>query len=206
MPRAVRGLQSMPLAADGILYYSGPYNQVYALDGSTGEVIWYYRQKLDEDLVAKQTHSPYNRGIALGLRQRLHGHPGRQAGCHRHKDRQAQLGNQADQLREAHGGFHRGAAVREGQGHHRRAGRRMAVPRPDLRRGRQYGPGGVEVLHSGRQRWHQVRRAQHLGQRLLEDRRWRRLDGGHLRPRNQPGLVGHGQSGARSTTGRARTG
>jgi PQQ-dependent dehydrogenase (methanol/ethanol family) len=67
MPRSVRGLQSMPLAADGVLYYSGAYNQVFALDGATGEVIWYYRHKLDEDLVSKQTHSPYNRGIALGL-------------------------------------------------------------------------------------------------------------------------------------------
>jgi PQQ-dependent dehydrogenase (methanol/ethanol family) len=66
MPRSVRGLQSMPLAADGILYYSGSYNQIYALDGSTGEVIWHYAQKLNEDLVSKQTHSPYNRGIALG--------------------------------------------------------------------------------------------------------------------------------------------
>jgi alcohol dehydrogenase (cytochrome c) len=37
------------------------------LDGSTGEVIWYYRHKLNEDLIAKQTHSPYNRGIALGM-------------------------------------------------------------------------------------------------------------------------------------------
>ena len=67
MPRSVRGLQSMPLVADGILYYSGAYNQVFALDGASGEVIWYYRQKLNEDLVSKQTHSPYNRGIALGL-------------------------------------------------------------------------------------------------------------------------------------------
>ncbi len=67
MPRSVRGLQSMPLVANGILYYSGSYNQVFALDGSTGEVLWYYRQKLDEDLVARQTHSPYNRGIALGM-------------------------------------------------------------------------------------------------------------------------------------------
>lgn len=66
MPRSVRGLQSMPLAADGIVYYSGSYNQVFALDGSSGEVLWYYKQKLNEDLVSKQTHSPYNRGIALG--------------------------------------------------------------------------------------------------------------------------------------------
>ena len=67
MPRSTRGLQSFPLVADGVLYYSGSYNQVYALDGATGELKWAYKQKLNEDLVAKQTHSPYNRGIALGF-------------------------------------------------------------------------------------------------------------------------------------------
>jgi len=67
MPRSVRGLQSTPLAVDGVLYYSGAYNQVFALDGASGEVIWYYQQKLNEDLVAHQTHSPYNRGLAIGL-------------------------------------------------------------------------------------------------------------------------------------------
>ncbi len=61
-----RGLQRIPLAIDGVLYYSSSYNQVYALDGATGEVLWSYKQKLNEDLVAKQTHSPYNRGIAVG--------------------------------------------------------------------------------------------------------------------------------------------
>src|SRR5689334_13345096 len=64
--RANRGLQSFPLAIDGVLYYSSPYNQVYALDGATGQMLWTYKQKLNEDLVAKQTHSPYNRGIAAG--------------------------------------------------------------------------------------------------------------------------------------------
>jgi PQQ-dependent dehydrogenase (methanol/ethanol family) len=64
--RSVRGLQSYPLAVDGVLFYSGSYNQVWALDGATGEVLWQYKHKLNEDLVAKQTHSPYNRGIAIG--------------------------------------------------------------------------------------------------------------------------------------------
>jgi alcohol dehydrogenase (cytochrome c) len=64
--RSVRGLQSYPLVADGVLYYSGAYNQVWALDGATGEVLWQYKQKLNDDLVARQTHSPYNRGIGLG--------------------------------------------------------------------------------------------------------------------------------------------
>ena len=65
-PRSTRGLQSFPLVADGILYYSGSYNQIFALDGATGDLIWAYKQKLDDDLVSKQTHSPYNRGIAIG--------------------------------------------------------------------------------------------------------------------------------------------
>lgn len=64
--RATRGLQSFPLVADGVLYYTSSYNQLYALDGASGKVLWTYKQKLNEDLVSKQTHSPYNRGIALG--------------------------------------------------------------------------------------------------------------------------------------------
>jgi len=64
--RSTRGLQSMPLAADGVLYYSGSYSRVYALDGATGKPIWSYFPELDEELVAMQTHSPYNRGVALG--------------------------------------------------------------------------------------------------------------------------------------------
>src|SRR6267154_2905103 len=64
--RSTRGLQSMPLAADGVLYYSGSYSRVYALDGATGNMIWSYFPQLDEELVSMQTHSPYNRGVALG--------------------------------------------------------------------------------------------------------------------------------------------
>src|SRR4030088_2583930 len=41
--RANRGLQSFPLAIDGVLYYSSPYNQVYALDGATGQILWTYK-------------------------------------------------------------------------------------------------------------------------------------------------------------------
>src|SRR5258706_4607338 len=55
--RATRGIQSTPLAADGVLYYSGSYSRVYALDGATGKVVWTYAPELDEELVAKQTRS-----------------------------------------------------------------------------------------------------------------------------------------------------
>src|ERR1700730_4063516 len=64
--RTTRGIQSTPLAADGVLYYSNSYSRVFALDGATGKVLWSYFPELDEELVAQQTHSPYNRGIGLG--------------------------------------------------------------------------------------------------------------------------------------------
>jgi alcohol dehydrogenase (cytochrome c) len=64
--KATRGLQSFPLVANGMLFYSGSYSRVFALDAATGELKWSYTPKLDDDLVAQQTHSPYNRGLALG--------------------------------------------------------------------------------------------------------------------------------------------
>lgn len=64
--KSTRGLQSMPLVADGVLYYTGSYSRVFALDGATGNLIWSYFPELDDALVARQTHSPYNRGVALG--------------------------------------------------------------------------------------------------------------------------------------------
>jgi alcohol dehydrogenase (cytochrome c) len=67
--RATRGLQSFPLVADGVLYYTGSYSRLFALDAASGQVLWSYIPELNEDLVAAQTHSPYTRGIALG-----HGH------------------------------------------------------------------------------------------------------------------------------------
>ena len=65
--RSTRGLQSMPLVADGVLYYTGSYSRVWALDAATGKPIWSYFPKLNDDLVAAQTHSPYTRGIAIGM-------------------------------------------------------------------------------------------------------------------------------------------
>src|SRR5512134_3410499 len=45
--RATRGVQSTPLVADGVLYYSGSYSRVYALDGATGKVLWTFFPELD---------------------------------------------------------------------------------------------------------------------------------------------------------------
>src|SRR5438477_11480598 len=64
--RSTRGLQSMPLVADAVLYYTGSYSRTFALNGATGEVVWSYFPELDEGLIARQTHSPSNRGVAPG--------------------------------------------------------------------------------------------------------------------------------------------
>src|SRR5437763_12325775 len=64
--RSTRGLQSMPLVADGVLYYAGSYSRTFALDGATGKLIWSFLPELDDALVSRQTHSPYTRGLALG--------------------------------------------------------------------------------------------------------------------------------------------
>jgi alcohol dehydrogenase (cytochrome c) len=63
--RSTRGIQSMPLANDGGLYFSASYSKVIAVKGDTGEVLRTFVPKLDEELIARQTHTPYNRGIAM---------------------------------------------------------------------------------------------------------------------------------------------
>src|SRR5689334_17173577 len=55
--RATRGLQSFPLVADGVLYYTGSYSRVFALDAASGQVLWSFIPKLDEDLIAAQTRT-----------------------------------------------------------------------------------------------------------------------------------------------------
>ena len=87
--RTTRGVQSMPLAVDGVLYYSGSYSKVYALDGATGEVKWAYTPELDEDLVARQTHSPYNRGMRRASRLVRGSRPGQAAAAARSRKRSA---------------------------------------------------------------------------------------------------------------------
>ena len=142
--RSTRGLQSMPLVADGVLYYTGSYSRTFALNGATGEVIWSYFPELDEALIARQTHSPYNRGVAHRRRQGVRRHDGRPADRARHEDRQAGLGHQADRFPEADGRLHRRAALR--QGHSSSSARRAAngraaarssasTPRPARRNG-----------------------------------------------------------------------
>lgn len=61
-----RGVQSTPLAINGVLYYTTVGSQIWAVDGATGAFLWTYKPKLDEERSQATIYSPYNRGLAAG--------------------------------------------------------------------------------------------------------------------------------------------
>ncbi len=60
-----RGIQSFPLAVDGVLYYTSASGKVWAIDGTNGKVIWSYKAKLDMERGEGTIYNPYNRGVAV---------------------------------------------------------------------------------------------------------------------------------------------
>ena len=62
-PIAYFGLETTPLAADGVLYVTGP-NQVYALDALTGSPLWHYARPPSAGMVGDASLGT-NRGVAI---------------------------------------------------------------------------------------------------------------------------------------------
>ncbi|WP_298421522.1 PQQ-binding-like beta-propeller repeat protein [Rhodoblastus sp.] len=60
-----QGLQATPIEVDGVLYYIGPYNHVYALDGVTGKMIWQYQPKL-APVSNESFYAAASRGVTVG--------------------------------------------------------------------------------------------------------------------------------------------
>src|ERR1041385_3705431 len=56
------GLQSTPIVVGGVLYLVTSRNQLFALDGATGALIWNYKYPLPRGPVS---YGPQNRGIAV---------------------------------------------------------------------------------------------------------------------------------------------
>jgi PQQ-dependent dehydrogenase (methanol/ethanol family) len=52
-----------PIVADGVMYFSTPYNHVVALDAATGKLRWRYTHEMATDKLCCGSH---NRGIAIG--------------------------------------------------------------------------------------------------------------------------------------------
>jgi alcohol dehydrogenase (cytochrome c) len=54
----------VPLAVDGVLYFAGNNNRVWALDGRTGRQIWQYNRDLPNEVAAGTTRA-ITRGVAI---------------------------------------------------------------------------------------------------------------------------------------------
>lgn len=68
-PIAYFGLEVTPLAADGVLYVTGP-NQVFALDAVSGNALWHYSRPASSGMVG-DARLGTNRGVAI-LRDKVY--------------------------------------------------------------------------------------------------------------------------------------
>ncbi len=61
----VRGLETTPIIVDGVMYATGSWSRVYALDGKTGEEIWTYDPEVPGEWGRKACCDVVNRGLAI---------------------------------------------------------------------------------------------------------------------------------------------
>ncbi|MFW1677065.1 pyrroloquinoline quinone-dependent dehydrogenase [Pontibacter sp. JAM-7] len=59
------GLQATPIVIDGVAYYIGPNNNVFALEADTGKQLWHYQPELDE-IVNEVFYVAASRGVTVG--------------------------------------------------------------------------------------------------------------------------------------------
>lgn len=62
---STRGVEATPLVVDGIMYVTGPWSIVHAVDVRTGKKIWVYDPKVDRAIGYKGCCDVVNRGVAL---------------------------------------------------------------------------------------------------------------------------------------------
>ena len=60
-----RGLEATPLVVDGVMYVTGSWSRVYALDAANGKLLWQYDPKVPPEWAANACCDVVNRGVAL---------------------------------------------------------------------------------------------------------------------------------------------
>ena len=60
-----RGLEASPIVVDGIMYMTGSWSVVFAVDAKTGEEIWSYDPEVPGDWARKACCDVVNRGVAV---------------------------------------------------------------------------------------------------------------------------------------------
>lgn len=59
------GMQATPIVLDGVIYYVGPNNNVFAVNGQSGKTIWHYKPELDP-VVDEVFYTNATRGVTVG--------------------------------------------------------------------------------------------------------------------------------------------
>ena len=61
----IRGLEASPIVSDGIMFATGSWSKVYALDAKTGEELWTYDPQVPGEWGRKPCCDVVNRGVAV---------------------------------------------------------------------------------------------------------------------------------------------
>ena len=60
-----RGTEATPIVVDGVMYTTGAFSIVYALDARSGELLWKYDPQVEKAVAGKGCCGPVNRGVAV---------------------------------------------------------------------------------------------------------------------------------------------
>ncbi|MCP5432316.1 MAG: PQQ-dependent dehydrogenase, methanol/ethanol family [Alphaproteobacteria bacterium] len=60
-----RGVEATPIVVDGVMFLSGPWSVVWALDAASGEELWFYDPKVPKAYGQKACCDVVNRGVAV---------------------------------------------------------------------------------------------------------------------------------------------
>ena len=63
--RSLRGVEATPIVVDGVMYVTGPWSVVVAMDAVTGEVLWEYNPEVSGADARKGCCDVVNRGVAV---------------------------------------------------------------------------------------------------------------------------------------------
>jgi alcohol dehydrogenase (cytochrome c) len=62
----INGLQTTSIVVDGVVYYAGPFDNVFAIDAASGRTLWEYRPEID-DIAYEVLITGINRGVSVNL-------------------------------------------------------------------------------------------------------------------------------------------
>ncbi len=62
--RSLRGVEGTPLVIDGVMYASGPWSKIIALNARTGKRLWSYDPEIDGAIARRACCDVVNRGVA----------------------------------------------------------------------------------------------------------------------------------------------